>query len=214
LAGEPLGQYEAAFRENDIDETVLTNLTVEDLKELGVAPLGHRRKLLDAIAALRADVGVNAPSATAEPARPSTAKPTETPIAKTVGERRHIIVLFCDLFGSTSISAGLDTEEWRDLVVPKEITLERMSIRWMSRNSRQCSRHIGQAASLMFALNYTAKTHIHCGHFAVANSLLDQVIALADQKGAPYWKGFGMSEQACVLLATEYTSAAVHQLKL
>ena len=53
-----LGQYEAAFRENNIDETVLTNLTVEDLKELGVAPLGHRRKLLDAIAALRADVGV------------------------------------------------------------------------------------------------------------------------------------------------------------
>ena len=52
-----LGQYEAAFRENNIDEMVLTNLTVEDLKELGVVPLGHRRKLLDAIAALRADVG-------------------------------------------------------------------------------------------------------------------------------------------------------------
>ena len=76
------------------------------------------------------------------------------------------------------------------------------------------AQEIGQAASLMFALNYTAKTQIHCGHFAVANSLLDQVIALADQKGAPYWKGFGMSEQACVLLATGDTSAAVHRLKL
>ena len=52
-----LGQYEAAFRENNIDDAVLTNLTVEDLKELGVASPGHRRKLLDAIAALRADVG-------------------------------------------------------------------------------------------------------------------------------------------------------------
>ena len=111
-----LGQYEAAFRENNIDEMVLTNLTVEDLKELGVVPLGHRRKLLDAIAALRADVGVNAPSAAVEAARPSTAKPTETPIAETVGERRHITVLFCDLFGSTGISAGLDAEDWRDLV--------------------------------------------------------------------------------------------------
>ena len=50
-----LGKYEAAFRENDIDETVLPGLTHENLKELGVASLGHRVKLLDAIAALRSD---------------------------------------------------------------------------------------------------------------------------------------------------------------
>jgi hypothetical protein len=48
-----LERYEAVFRENDVDETVLPNLTAEDLKELGVASLGHRRKLLNAIAALR-----------------------------------------------------------------------------------------------------------------------------------------------------------------
>jgi class 3 adenylate cyclase/tetratricopeptide (TPR) repeat protein len=76
------------------------------------------------------------------------------------------------------------------------------------------AQQIGQAATLMFALNYTAKTHTHCGHLAVANSLLEQVIALADQKDAPYWKGFAMSEQACILLATGDTSAAVNQLKL
>jgi hypothetical protein len=58
-----LGKYEAAFRENEIDETVLPGLTAEDLKELGVAALGHRRKLLDAIAALRADAGSKPPSA-------------------------------------------------------------------------------------------------------------------------------------------------------
>jgi SAM domain (Sterile alpha motif) len=46
-----LGKYEAAFRENEITEKVLPNLTAEDLKELGVAALGHRRTLLDAIAA-------------------------------------------------------------------------------------------------------------------------------------------------------------------
>ena len=45
-----LGKYEAVFRENEIDETVLPNLTAEDLKELGVAAVGHRLKLLDAIA--------------------------------------------------------------------------------------------------------------------------------------------------------------------
>jgi hypothetical protein len=53
-----LGKYEAVFRENEIDETVLPNLTAEDLKDLGVGIVGHRRKLLDAIAALRGDVGV------------------------------------------------------------------------------------------------------------------------------------------------------------
>ena len=58
-----LGKYEILFRENDIDETVLPNLTAEDLKELGVASLGHRRKLLDAIAALRSDASGKTPSA-------------------------------------------------------------------------------------------------------------------------------------------------------
>jgi len=58
LRGLGLTKYEAIFRENDIDEAVLPNLTAEDLKELGVASLGHRRKLLDAIAALRTDAGV------------------------------------------------------------------------------------------------------------------------------------------------------------
>ena len=57
-----LGKYEAAFRENEIDETVLPSLTAEDLKELGVTALGHRRKLLDAIAALRNDASRKAPS--------------------------------------------------------------------------------------------------------------------------------------------------------
>jgi hypothetical protein len=57
-----LGKYEAAFRENEIDETVLPSLTEERLKQLGVTALGHRVKLLDAIAALRADVRSKAPS--------------------------------------------------------------------------------------------------------------------------------------------------------
>ena len=111
-----LGKYEAAFRENEIDETVLPNLTAEDLKELSVTALGHRRKLLDAIAALRNDANEPTPSVMAAPARPSAATPTAAPVAQAVGERRHVTVMFCDLVGSTSISAGLDAEEWRDLV--------------------------------------------------------------------------------------------------
>jgi hypothetical protein len=57
-----LGKYEAAFRENEIDETVLPSLTHETLKELGVTAVGHRLKLLDAIAALRNDASVQIPS--------------------------------------------------------------------------------------------------------------------------------------------------------
>jgi hypothetical protein len=60
-----LGKYEAAFRDNDIDETVLPGLTEEHLKQLGVTALGHRVKLLDAIAALRSEAGGKAPSVTA-----------------------------------------------------------------------------------------------------------------------------------------------------
>ena len=111
-----LGKYEAVFRENDIDETVLPSLTHENLKELGVASFGHRVKLLDAIAALRSDASGKASSVAAVPARPSAATPTSAPVAEAIGERRHVTVMFCDLVGSTSISAGLDAEDWRDLV--------------------------------------------------------------------------------------------------
>ena len=74
-----LGKYEAVFRENDIDETVLPSLTHENLKELGVASFGHRVKLLDAIAALRSDASDRGPASelktapaatTASPRRP------------------------------------------------------------------------------------------------------------------------------------------------
>ena len=61
LRGLGLGKYEAAFRENEIDETVLPSLTHENLKELGVTALGHRLKLLDAIAALPAARGAKPP---------------------------------------------------------------------------------------------------------------------------------------------------------
>jgi class 3 adenylate cyclase len=111
-----LGKYEAAFRENDIDETVLPGLTHETLKELGVASIGHRVKLLDAIATLRNEASGQPQSVTVAPARPSAETPSTTPLAEPVGERRHVTVMFCDLVGSTSISAGLDAEDWRDLV--------------------------------------------------------------------------------------------------
>jgi hypothetical protein len=60
LDGLALGQYEQAFRDNEIDERVLPSLTAEDLKDLGVKLVGHRRRLLDAIAALGTSAPVTA----------------------------------------------------------------------------------------------------------------------------------------------------------
>src|SRR5262249_31926512 len=111
-----LGKYEAAFRENEIDETVLLNLTHELLKELGVRAVGHRLKLLDAIAALRGDESQHILSAIAAPARPPATTITAAAVADSAGERRYVTVMFCDLVGSTGIAARLDAEEWRDLV--------------------------------------------------------------------------------------------------
>ena len=106
-----LGKYEAAFRENEIDETVLPSLTHENLKELGVTALGHRLKLLDAIAALRADTGGKAPSAdvATAPSAPS-AHPEDR------AERRQVTVMFSDLVGSTALSARMDPEDLREVI--------------------------------------------------------------------------------------------------
>src|SRR6478735_8618069 len=89
-----LGKYEAIFRENDIDDTVLLTLTAEDLKELGVTSFGHRRNLLDAIAALRNDASGKAPSVDAVP---TSSAPSARPGDR--AERRQVTVMFCDLVG-------------------------------------------------------------------------------------------------------------------
>jgi class 3 adenylate cyclase/predicted ATPase len=103
-----LGRYEAAFRENEIDETVLPGLTAEDLKDLGVGIVGHRRKILDAIAALRADASAS-PTTTPGPER-ADASPRGT------AERRQVTVMFSDLVGSTALSGRMDPEDLREII--------------------------------------------------------------------------------------------------
>ena len=106
-----LGRYEAAFRDNEIDETVLPSLTAEDLKDLGVSIVGHRRKLLDAIAALRTDAGAKAASSDAATA---SSAPSVSPEDR--AERRQVTVMFSDLVGSTALSARMDPEDLREVI--------------------------------------------------------------------------------------------------
>jgi class 3 adenylate cyclase len=112
-----LSEYADRFAENDIDFSILPELTDQDLEKIGVASLGHRRKILKAIAALNGPTA--APPAPAPPAPKPAAVPALEPRvapAEAVGERRYLTVMFCDLVGSTGISAKLDAEEWRDLL--------------------------------------------------------------------------------------------------
>ena len=102
-----LERYEAAFRENEIDWTVLPNLTAEDLKDLGVGIVGHRRKILDAIAALRVDESVKASV---------TAAPKADTVVEDRAERRQVTVMFSDLVGSTALSARMDPEDLREII--------------------------------------------------------------------------------------------------
>lgn len=95
-----LGQYAQAFADNHIDAATLRDLTAEDLKDLGVASVGHRKKLLGAIAELsEGDASIEAPSP--DPGS---------------GERRQVTTLFADLSGYTELSENLDAEELHLLV--------------------------------------------------------------------------------------------------
>ena len=99
-----LTQYEATFRENEIDTDVLPELTEIDLEKLGV-PLGHRKRLLKAIAGLGAPEKL-APTLGPAPARPDT----------DAAERRQVTVMFSDLVGSTALSARMDPEDLREII--------------------------------------------------------------------------------------------------
>src|ERR1044071_1783703 len=100
-----LQHYVQVFRDNDIDAEVLPKLTAEDLINIGVISVGHRRNLLDSIASL------------------GTAVPTAVMVSRSPGapaqvdaERRQLTVMFCDLVGSTALSTRNDPEDLRELI--------------------------------------------------------------------------------------------------
>jgi class 3 adenylate cyclase len=103
-----LGQYAHRFAENGVDLSVLPDLTDQDFEKLGVL-LGHRRKMLRAIAEL-SGVEKSAPKAAAEASVPVAPQPHDT------AERRQVTVMFSDLVGSTALSARMDPEDLREVI--------------------------------------------------------------------------------------------------
>src|SRR5260221_12027138 len=107
LRGLGLEQLATAFLANDIDAEILPKLTADDLIGLGFTSIGHRRKLLDAIATLRDGSPISStPIPSTEPMR----RDGDARIAASSAERRQLTVMFCDLVGSTALASRLAPE--------------------------------------------------------------------------------------------------------
>ena len=96
-------------------DDVLCHLTAEDLEGLGVAAIGHRRRLLVAIAALRPE-GKPGSDAVPLPSQPEVSPAGKLGASETMAERRPLSVMFCDLIGSTALSSRLDPEDLREVI--------------------------------------------------------------------------------------------------
>jgi class 3 adenylate cyclase/tetratricopeptide (TPR) repeat protein len=126
-----LERYASAFRDNEIDAEILPKLIADDLRDIGVIAVGHRRKLLEAIAAL-----------TAADAPP----PTQRAAARTRAERRQLTTLFCDLVGSSALSARLDPEDLSQLIQAYQACCEDIVKRW----DGHVHRHLGDGVLAYF----------------------------------------------------------------
>jgi class 3 adenylate cyclase len=158
-----LAQYEAAFRENAINEAILPKLTAEDLKDIGVTAVGHRRVLLDAIAALRGKTPPNrdnAPSAATGPAD----KPSRVRGGLPEAERRRLTVMFCDLVGSTELSGKLDPEDMRAVIG----TYHRCCTELIERNGGFVAKYMGDGVLAYFGY---PQAHEHDAERAVRAGL-------------------------------------------
>src|SRR6267378_4942313 len=172
LRGLGLERYGQAFRENAIDEASLPKLTAEDLRDLGVTAVGHRRILLDAIAALRAETFRETTERSVEPDRSG----GKTPEAV----RRQLTVMFCDLVGSTALSAKLDPEDLRDVIG----AYHRCCTDLVERNGGFVAKYMGDGILAYFGY---PQAHEHDAECAVRAGLelVEAVPKLATMAGAP-----------------------------
>jgi class 3 adenylate cyclase len=123
-----LDQYERAFRDNDVDMETLPSLTADDLRELGVTSLGHRKKLLSAIATLSPKPDRDVSGDGASPIPEVSASPAAMKMGR--AERRQLTVMFADLVGSTALSVRLDPEDMREILAAYHQTVATAAARF------------------------------------------------------------------------------------
>src|SRR5215467_1973319 len=175
-----LERYEQAFRENEINESVLLKLTTEDLKELGVVAVGHRRILLDAIANLRGET-----AAKQDVASPGADRADNRLVE---AERRQLTVMFCDLVGSTALSARLDLEELREIIG----AYHRCCTELVERNGGFVAKYMGDGVLAYFGYPHA---HEHDAERAVRAglNLAEAVPKLATNAGSPLQVRIGIA---------------------
>ena len=147
LARLGLERYARSFQDHEIDAEVLATLTSDDLKDLGVELVGHRRKLLNAIESLRTNA----------------AKADVDPMSASEPERRHLTVFFCDLVGSTALSTRLDPEGMRELIRGYQNTCTAV----ITRFEGFCAKFMGDGVLAYFGyprgLEDAAERAVHAG---------------------------------------------------
>ena len=177
LTGIGLEQYKQAFDDNEIDAELLPRLTADDLKDMGIVAVGHRRKLLIAIAELQARPdGAPAAAAAAEPTRQRAAETARQPDA----ERRQLTVLFCDLVGSTVLGARLDPEDLREVIAAYHgcVTTE------VNRFGGFVAKYMGDGVLVYFG--YPTAQETHAEHAVRAGlSVVEAVARLHTMAGPP-----------------------------
>jgi class 3 adenylate cyclase len=128
LRGLGLERYEQAFRDNAIDDTILPKLTADDLKDIGVTVVGHRRRMLEAIAVLDAGDDRVPSSAAESKIAPAPVPKSATPAMQ--AERRQLTVMFVDLVGSTALAHRLDPEEMGNVLRAYHEAVEKVVARF------------------------------------------------------------------------------------
>ena len=176
-----LGEYAQRFADNAIDLSTLRDLTDQDLKELGVL-LGHRRKMLRAIAEL-GETTVIAPAA-----------PATEPEPPDKGERRHLTVMFCDLVGSTALSARLDPEDMRRLIASYHACIGEV----ISRYNGMIARYMGDGVLAYFGYPLSQEDNAEQAVRA-ALAIVDAVANLRTDVGAALQARIGIATGTVVV---------------
>jgi predicted ATPase/class 3 adenylate cyclase len=178
-----ISEYAQRFIENHIDTSVLGYLTDQDLSDLGISSLGHRRKILRAIA----ELAETAP-AKSKPSLITQEKPQDE------AQRRQLTVMFCDLVGSTMLSAQLDPEDLREVIA----AYHRCCCELVERNAGFVAKYMGDAVLAYFgyprADEHDAERSVRAGL-----ALVEAVPKLVTATGSPLQVRVGISTGVVVV---------------